>query len=178
MALIECPECGGKVSNSAVSCPHCGFPIKASLRNEGPFCPYCGNKNEPSSVYCRHCGKAMNGELADSFVLFQQSDPERDINVIALERSAKLSKQKAQEAQTALQAESVRLEQERFESMAKCPRCGSTSLSGGKRGFGMGKAVVGLAIAGPVGLLAGGVGMQAAQVTCMNCGYKFKPKES
>ena len=122
MALIECPECGGKVSNSAVSCPHCGFPIKARLRNEGPFCPHCGSKNEPSSIYCRHCGKAMNGESADSFVLFQQSDPKRDINVIALEGSAKLSKQKAQETQTALQAESVRLEQERFESMAKCPR--------------------------------------------------------
>ena len=27
MALINCPECGKEVSNSAESCPHCGFPI-------------------------------------------------------------------------------------------------------------------------------------------------------
>lgn len=29
MALIECPECGKEVSDSAVSCPNCGFGIAA-----------------------------------------------------------------------------------------------------------------------------------------------------
>ena len=28
MALIDCPECGKKVSDKAVSCPNCGYPIK------------------------------------------------------------------------------------------------------------------------------------------------------
>lgn len=28
MALIKCPECGNKVSTSAETCPHCGYPIK------------------------------------------------------------------------------------------------------------------------------------------------------
>lgn len=28
MALINCPECGGMVSDAAVSCPHCGYPLK------------------------------------------------------------------------------------------------------------------------------------------------------
>ena len=27
MALITCPECGGKVSDKAASCPHCGYPM-------------------------------------------------------------------------------------------------------------------------------------------------------
>ncbi|MGB5835340.1 MAG: zinc ribbon domain-containing protein [Thiohalocapsa sp.] len=27
MALIDCPECGANVSDSAPSCPKCGFPI-------------------------------------------------------------------------------------------------------------------------------------------------------
>ena len=27
MALIKCPECGGQVSSSAVSCPKCAYPI-------------------------------------------------------------------------------------------------------------------------------------------------------
>lgn len=27
MALIDCPECGSKISDKAVSCPQCGFPI-------------------------------------------------------------------------------------------------------------------------------------------------------
>lgn len=27
MALINCSECGGAVSNKAIACPHCGYPI-------------------------------------------------------------------------------------------------------------------------------------------------------
>ena len=27
MALINCPECGNKISDKALSCPQCGFPI-------------------------------------------------------------------------------------------------------------------------------------------------------
>lgn len=30
MALIECPECGGQVSDRAPACPHCGVPIANS----------------------------------------------------------------------------------------------------------------------------------------------------
>ena len=30
MALISCPECKGRVSDLALACPHCGFPIKES----------------------------------------------------------------------------------------------------------------------------------------------------
>lgn len=28
MALIVCKECGKQVSSSAITCPHCGFPLK------------------------------------------------------------------------------------------------------------------------------------------------------
>ena len=28
MALIDCPECGHKVSTVAVACPECGYPVK------------------------------------------------------------------------------------------------------------------------------------------------------
>lgn len=27
MALIDCPECGGQVSDRAPTCPHCGVPV-------------------------------------------------------------------------------------------------------------------------------------------------------
>lgn len=29
MALINCPECGRKVSDKAVACPDCGYPVAA-----------------------------------------------------------------------------------------------------------------------------------------------------
>lgn len=28
MAMIQCPECDGKISEHATTCPHCGYPIK------------------------------------------------------------------------------------------------------------------------------------------------------
>lgn len=33
MALIDCPECKSKISDSATSCPHCGFPILHLTQN-------------------------------------------------------------------------------------------------------------------------------------------------
>ncbi len=30
MALVKCPDCGGKVSDQAPACPHCGRPMKAT----------------------------------------------------------------------------------------------------------------------------------------------------
>lgn len=36
MALITCWECGGKVSDSAATCPHCGAPLKGKA---GPAAP-------------------------------------------------------------------------------------------------------------------------------------------
>lgn len=33
MAIIECPECGGKVSEHAEYCIHCGFPLKKINKN-------------------------------------------------------------------------------------------------------------------------------------------------
>lgn len=28
MALIDCPECGKKISDQSDKCIHCGFPLK------------------------------------------------------------------------------------------------------------------------------------------------------
>lgn len=58
---------------------------------------------------------------------------------------------------------------------ARCPRCGSTSLSANKKGFGMGKAVVGTLAFGVIGgALAGSIGAKKIEVTCLKCGKRFK----
>jgi len=53
----------------------------------------------------------------------------------------------------------------------RCPKCNSTSLSANKRGFSVGKAVVGtLLLAGP---LVGAIGAKKIQITCLKCGKQF-----
>jgi predicted amidophosphoribosyltransferase len=42
MALINCPECEARISDKAVACPHCGYPMATehkgeSMRQEFPF---------------------------------------------------------------------------------------------------------------------------------------------
>jgi len=55
----------------------------------------------------------------------------------------------------------------------RCPKCGSTSITVMKKGFGFGKSLVGGAIAGPVGLLAGGIGANKVKRVCLNCKHQW-----
>ena len=55
----------------------------------------------------------------------------------------------------------------------KCPKCGSTSISADKKGYGIGKGVVGAAVAGPLGLVLGNAGAKKVRITCLACGYHW-----
>lgn len=78
-----------------------------------------------------------------------------------------------QAQQLKLQQKSLVLQEKQMKNTARCPRCGCTSLSGNKKGFGIGKAVIGAAIAGPIGLVAGNIHAKKVRVTCMKCGKTF-----
>jgi DNA-directed RNA polymerase subunit RPC12/RpoP len=60
----------------------------------------------------------------------------------------------------------------------KCPKCGSTQLFAGKKGFSGKKAVAGAVITGGIGLLAGTIGSNKIKITCLNCGNVFQPGDS
>jgi len=46
--LLQCKDCGGKVSSDAAACPHCGAPVvseaakRVSKWSDAEFCPGCG----------------------------------------------------------------------------------------------------------------------------------------
>lgn len=58
-------------------------------------------------------------------------------------------------------------------SQVYCPKCLSTSVSGNKKGFGIGKAVVGAVAFGGIGLMAGNIGAKKVICTCLKCGYQW-----
>lgn len=60
------------------------------------------------------------------------------------------------------------------EEPVRCPRCGSTQITANKKGFGVGKALVGGFLTGGVGLLAGFLGSGKVLVTCVKCGKQWK----
>jgi hypothetical protein len=57
-----------------------------------------------------------------------------------------------------------------------CPRCGSTTLTAQKRGFKVGRAIVGtLAAGGLGGIVAGAAGKNKIVITCLKCGKEWRP---
>lgn len=61
------------------------------------------------------------------------------------------------------------------EGIAYCPRCHSVSLSANKKGYGIGKGLIGALIPGVglIGLAAGNIGAKKIRVTCLKCGHQF-----
>ncbi len=166
MSLISCPECQKQVSDKAKSCPNCGYPIELitpPIPTE-EMCIYCGSNNPIGSDYCDSCGM----RLTDYTPMVQKNSSSLPI----IDDNDQL--QIIQEKQLHIQEQLLEHEIEIHNSQAKCPRCGSISLSGNKKGFGIGKAVVGASFIGAFGLIAGNINSKKLIITCMNCGHRFK----
>jgi uncharacterized protein YjbI with pentapeptide repeats/uncharacterized Zn finger protein (UPF0148 family) len=50
MALIKCPECGREVSDTAVACPGCGYPIAAGAVESGEKTPEPSRPTKPTNM--------------------------------------------------------------------------------------------------------------------------------
>lgn len=59
--------------------------------------------------------------------------------------------------------------------LIKCPECNSPEIHINKRGFKVGRAIVGGILTGNLfaATIAGGIGMNKIELTCSKCGHKF-----
>ena len=141
------------------------------------FCTKCGASIKDGNNFCTSCGSSIgnsnNKDNGDNNYyegrIVNTTNKVVDIN----KTSVPITQDNSNEI-IEIQRKQLKLQEQQMKSMAMCPKCGSTSLSGNKKGFGIGKAVVGGFVAGPIGLVAGNIGAKNVQVTCLNCGKKFK----
>ena len=115
------------------------------------------------AAWREHVQAEIRAEKAAQAQPVRKSSPLDDLPVW----ESKKAKQKRQTEE--------RKQQAAAEGVACCPRCGSTSLSLNKKGFGGGKATAGMIGFGLGGAVAGTYGMNKMKITCMNCGYTYKP---
>lgn len=111
------------------------------------YCKYCGRQINASAKFCSYCGA----------------------NVAPVPQKSLSPRQQEQLATR------QRIAENRAQGVACCPRCGSTSITANTKGYGIGKGVIGAAVVGPLGLVAGNIGRHKVLITCLNCGYRFKP---
>ncbi len=108
-------------------------------------------------------------------------DGAKDLAGKGLEASkgiAEKSMDAAKEKREAKKAEEQELK-DKIKQMDKdgtvyCPKCYSTNITSNKKGFGVGKAAVGAIATGGIGLLAGGIGKNKIELTCLKCGNQWK----
>lgn len=62
--------------------------------------------------------------------------------------------------------------------MAICPKCGSKHIHAGKRGYSISKGIVGHLLFNGIGLIAGAIGSNKTELTCLDCGHTFNPGDS
>lgn len=58
-----------------------------------------------------------------------------------------------------------------------CPRCRSSQVGVGKKGFGIGKAIMGALLLGPIGLAAGMIDSNEVMLSCLKCGHRWQSEE-
>lgn len=128
------------------------------------ICPKCKKELKDGVKFCGYCGKKFNSA--------SPAASSNNFNAQLNEALAAASAQIASNRAASTPAVSAPAET----NVAKCPICGSTSLQAKTKGVSVGKAAVGALLVGPVGLLAGGIGMNDARIVCLKCGYEFEPK--
>ena len=184
---MRCPKCNGYMAYTEKGwyCEKCKcypererndpaliFPtmdnVEYQIEDEHYSCPMCQHNLKPTANFCPSCGAKVSEYI-------QTIKKER---MLAAQQNMQF---KIQMANLKMQQEQLRIQQQQYDSMVKCPRCGSTSITGQKKGYGVVKGGLGaLALGGispaaaVIGLGAGNIGRKKINCTCMKCGYKFK----
>ena len=106
--------------------------------------------------------------------IYKQTDEERKITDVKREKYRQIERARAEEEEQQRMQRLASQQEKVYRNMAKCPRCGSTSLSYDTKKLSIGRTLVGDAIAGAPGAVLGGLSSKKGYAICLNCGKKWK----
>lgn len=169
-----CPKCNVTIPDDSIFCLSCGIKIEEyGLQPDMMICHHCKHPVLKNSNYCTNCRSPLSLDAQRKTLEEQRVQA----NLMMQAESIRLEREQLQ-----AQQQQIRMQQTQMDAMVKCPRCGSTSISSQKKGFGVIKAGLGAAALGVatggigviVGAGAGNIGRNKVICTCMRCGHKFK----
>jgi hypothetical protein len=158
MALIICEDCGKEISNKAQYCIHCGCPI-ISAQNEN-MCII--NKREYDLTQLKNQ------------ILLQKPPERKSISDIAMDLSDKIDGlnwggaihliseiQNSGKVPKTFDSEKYLVKSKKDDGLVHCPRCDSTNIVTGQRGY---------------SIVWGFVGSNRTMNRCAKCGHKWEPR--
>ena len=156
-----CLNCGDKLLDAAKKCPYCGAKDKDFPTVDA------GDKERIQQIISSVPHPKVGLEAKWKVNLATKDMSLKD--AIKYQAGGNLRKQ-VEESQEEMQ----RIDQFDKDGIPYCPKCHSTSLSANKKGFGIGKAVIGVAlVSNPIGLIGGNINAKKVRVTCLKCGHQF-----
>lgn len=185
MALIKCPECGREISDRAVACPGCGFPVAEippdersetdkladELFEKYPVDRVKGTKEFKDAAGCDLV------TAKDIMAIRYNSDKGKQLmaEYKQQKKAEKKEKRRQESEERAAYFAAIDVYQSASgKNVVKCPKCGSTSIQYTTKKLSLGRSLVGDAVAGPVGAVLGGLSSSKGYAVCMNCGKKWK----
>ncbi len=170
--LIKCPECNKEISDKSSVCIHCGFPIASQVQKE--------NIEDTYDIYLidyDHKHKTMIYTLLIKYLDKSYSEVSSLLsnmpciiksNLSYKERSeeiVKLSQVPILKTIVVKKGESIYtnedyLKYQNDKNTIKCPKCGSTAVTTGQRGF---------------TITTGFLGSNKTMNRCAKCGHKWYP---
>ncbi len=163
-----CLNCGDKLLEAAKKCPHCG--TKDGLN--GLIFPIVDRKD--FSTIEKIISEVPNPKDKNTGSVWEEK-----LNLKSLSfKEAFSASIKNNVAETVKEKELLkeRIKQMDRDGIAYCPKCYSSSLSAHKKGFGIGKAIIGAGLTaslGGIGAIGGNLGAKKVRVTCLKCGHQF-----
>ena len=190
MALIKCPECGGQVSDRAAACPHCGFPVQANdaaiefssddtsydvvlpcvvdFEHRVPLALALESKTDMSYTLAMELIEIAPVTLqryasAEEAALIQETVMSVGVPVKIVESDSEYQTKDASAIQPI-----------KKENIARCPKCGSTSIQAIQSRFDLDRAAVaGFVFGATVGAAVGFAGTGKISRVCLNCKHKW-----
>lgn len=151
------------------------------------ICDICGNATGlikmtyPDGIVCNKCFSRANSQVTRMYrsAVEVRKVLEHDFSSMTLDEKNSFSKsldeqvkeKRMDDIQAKIKANNVPVKPR--DTTPRCAKCGSTSISANQKGFGVGKAAVGTAVAGPLGLIAGNLGAKKVRITCLKCGHQW-----
>lgn len=175
MALINCPECGKQISDKALSCPNCGFPIQTNSQENKTLYNVelisIGNNDdkirtvrflrEVKGIGLAEAVKILDNLPQNIFTNLTKEVAEKTIKTLKSFNN-NVNIKPSEDLPNALNDEDLNIYFETKNNPLVCPVCNSTNITTGQRGY---------------SFVTGFLGSKKTVNRCGQCGHTWVPSK-